>query len=202
MSDAKRKPGRSGSCRTTHQRGIAAVEFALLAIVFFTIVFGILELARAMYLFNTLQEVTRRAAALAASSAFDQDTIDDIRSRALFRNPAGNLMLGDPITPQHLKIEYLSISSADGVLTTQPASPMPACPATNYINCLTDPYGANCIRLVRVRICEPGGAGDCTAVPYKMMLPFLDLSGARLPISATIVPTQGLGRVPGALPCL
>src|SRR4051812_15383650 len=46
--------------------GVYAVEFSLVALIFFVFVFGTIELSRAMYLFNTLQEVTRRAAAAAA----------------------------------------------------------------------------------------------------------------------------------------
>ncbi|UUZ47579.1 pilus assembly protein [Massilia sp. B-10] len=47
-------PGRS--------RGAIAVEFSLTALLFFTLIFGALEFARVMYIHNTLQEVTRRAA--------------------------------------------------------------------------------------------------------------------------------------------
>ncbi|MDT1883665.1 pilus assembly protein, partial [Acinetobacter baumannii] len=54
----------------TRQQGVAAMEFSLVAIVFFLMFFGMLELTRAMYIVNTLQEVTRRAAALAANSDF------------------------------------------------------------------------------------------------------------------------------------
>ena len=46
----------------SRQRGVAAVEFALVVIIFLTLLFGIIELARSMYVFNTLKEVTRRAA--------------------------------------------------------------------------------------------------------------------------------------------
>ncbi len=187
----------------TYQRGVAAVEFALLAAAFFALVCGTIEVARAVYLFNTLQEVTRRAAAEAANSGFTQAIIDRIRTNALFSDKNGNLILGDPVTPRHIKIEYLSLAKdpETGALTAQPASPMPACPATNYINCLTDPYSASCIRLVRVRICQPGGEDACTAVPYKMLLPFIDLLGLALPRSTTIVPAQTLGRTFGSVPC-
>ena len=53
--------------RRTSQAGTTAVEFAITSIFFFLLVFGILELARIMYVFNTLQEVTRRAAAAAVN---------------------------------------------------------------------------------------------------------------------------------------
>lgn len=183
------------------EAGVAAVEFALLASLFFLLVFGVLEVARAIYLFNTLQEVTRRAASMAANSKFDSATLDTIRQQALFADANGNLVLGDPVTPAYLKIDYLSLSrDSTGALTAQPASPMPSCSATNMLNCLTNPYGASCIRLVRVRVCDPKGTDDCTAVPYQMLFPLVDLSLLKLPRSETIVPAQSLGYT-GSVPC-
>lgn len=184
------------------QKGVAAVEFALLASVFFLLLFGILEIARALYLINTLQEVTRRAAAMAANSRFDADTLNTIRQQALFTDVNGNLALGAPITPAYLKIDYLSLSrdSTTGALTAQPASPMPTCPASNMLNCLTNPYGPSCVRLVRVRICDPNGQDECTAVPYQTLFPLVNLSLLKLPRSETVVPAQSLGYT-GSMPC-
>ena len=48
--------------RAGRQQGAAAVEFALVALLFFTLLFGILEFGRMLYLYNTVQEVSRRAA--------------------------------------------------------------------------------------------------------------------------------------------
>lgn len=201
MLAVDRRPQRRRPAPVHRQRGSSAVEFALLAILFFTVVFAVLEIARAIYLFNTLQEVTRRAASLAASSAFDSATIDTVRKQALFADANGNLQLGDPITSAHLKIDYLSLSrDSTGALTAQPTLPMPSCPATNKVNCLMNPYGPSCIRLVRVRVCDPNGDGDCTPVSYKMLFPLVDLSLLKLPISQTIAPAQSMGYT-GSVPC-
>jgi hypothetical protein len=185
------------------QRGAVAVEFAMLAIIFFTIVFSVLELTRALYLFNTLQEVTRRAAAMAVNSHFDGTTVSNIQKAALFADAKGNLILGEPVTPAHLKIEYLSVSrdATTGALALQSASPMPSCSAKNKLNCLTDPYSSSCIRFVRVRVCQPGGTADCAPVPYKMLFPLIDLSVLTLPRSTTIAPAQTLGFTFGSIPC-
>jgi Flp pilus assembly protein TadG len=183
------------------QRGVAAVEFALLAVIFFTLVFGVLELARVMYMFNILQEVTRRAAVIAANSGFDTDTQEKICKQALFAGKNGKLFFGDPVTPAHLKIDYMSISrDPDTGAVTPQAATMPADPATNYLNCLTNPYAAGCIRLVRVRVCQPGGGDACTPVPYQMLFPLIKLTGLTLPRSETIVPAQSLGYTFGSLP--
>lgn len=184
----KKNPG-------TKQRGAAAVEFALLAIVFFSLVFGVLEMARVIYLFNILQEVTRRAATMAANHGFDTDTLNSIRSRALFTDKNGNLIFGAPVTPAHLRIDYLSISRDNntGAITPQPVTAMPPNPTQNYANCVANPYDASCIRLVRVRICEPTDGDGCTPVRYQMQFPLIDLTGLSLPRSETIVPAHTLG---------
>lgn len=179
----------------TNQRGAAAVEFALLAIVFFSLVFGILEVARIIYLFNILPEVTRRAGIIAANSNFDDDTLEAIQSQALFSDRNGNLIFGAPITSAHVKINYLSISrdSNTGAITKEPITTRPSSPMENYANCVASPYNPNCIRLIQVRICQPSAGNDCTPVPYQMQFPLIDMSGLVLPRSETIVPASTLG---------
>lgn len=201
MPDNNRPLLRAAAPRTSKQRGVAAIEFALLALVFFGLVFGILEIARMMYLFNTLQEVTRRAAALAVNSPFDQDGQDDVRRRAMFADAKGNLVLGNPVTPAHLRLEYLSLArGAAGGLTMATVDPLPASPAENRINCLANPNGASCIRFVRVQVCQPNTPGDCTPVPYQMFFPLVDFTGLTLPRSTTTAPAQSMGYTAGAVP--
>lgn len=201
MWDTDRNLGRMHRQRAARQRGAAAVEFAMLASMFLALVFGMLEVARMMYLFSTLQEVTRRAAAMAVNEAFDQGTQDSIRRRAVFPDREGNLVLGNPVTPAHLRLDYLSLSrNAAGVLSMTPVSPLPASPAANRLNCMADPYGASCIRFVRVQICQPDGAALCTSVPYRMLFPLIDFSGLKLPRSTTTAPAQTMGYTAGTVP--
>ena len=54
------------------QQGAAAVEFALICLLFFTILFAIIEFGRMMYVYNTMQEVTRSAARAAVVRWVDQ----------------------------------------------------------------------------------------------------------------------------------
>lgn len=192
-------PGAAGK----RQRGVAAVEFALLVIVFFMLVFGVLEIARLIYLFNTLQEVTRRAAVLAMNSPFDQSAQDNVRKQALFQDRDGHLVLGAPVTFAHLRLEYLSLSRpASGQLALLPVNPLPASPAANRLNCLADPYAANCIRYIRVQVCQPGSSSNCDRVPYRALFPLIDLSQLGLPRAQTLVPAQSLGYQPGDVPAL
>lgn len=175
------------------QRGVAAIEFAIVAIVFFTLFFGILELARAMYICNTLQEVTRRAAALAANTDFTNSTaMQQVRQHAIFRDAPGVLVFADPVTDQHVKIDYLQLPAGTTVPVSM-AGALPASPAENRANCTGNPNAANCIALVRVRICAPGGASDtCAPVPYRAMVSVVPMSFA-LPASTTIAKIESLG---------
>jgi Flp pilus assembly protein TadG len=185
----------------TRQAGSVAVEFALVAIIFFMVVFATLELARMEFLLNTLEEVTRRAAAAAANVDYrDTTALKKVQTDAVFRTSSGALALGDPVTSDNVKIDYLSVSNATWDVSHM--STLPACPAGNRLNCTTDPNASNCIRFVRARICASMDSnGNCQALSYQMIFPFLDLSGMKLPSAETIVPAGTLGATPGAMPC-
>ena len=185
----------------TRQAGSVAVEFALVAIIFFTVVFATLELARMEFLLNTLDEVTRRAAAAAANVDYrDTTALQKVQTDAVFRNSSGPLALGTPVTSDNVKIDYLSVSTATWSLNHM--STLPACPAGNRLNCTTNPDADNCIRFVRARVCASmDGDGNCETLPYQMVFPFLNLSGMKLPSAETIVPAGTLGATAGAMPC-
>ena len=188
--------------KRTMQSGVAAVEFSLVAIIFFTIVFGILELARVEYLLNTLEEVTRRAAAAAANVNYtDPDAIKKVQAYAVFRDSPGPLVLGDPVTADNVKIDYLSVSNVTWKLNH--VSSPPACPAGNRLKCMTDPNSDTCIRFVRARVCASmDDAGNCTPMKYVVVFPFLDLTGIKVPPAETIVPVGSLGETPSSIPCM
>lgn len=181
-----------------------AVEFALVSVVLFTMLFGILEVARIMYLWNTLQEVTRRAASGATVADFsDAGAMDQVRQNAIFKSSPGTLTLGNPVTDAYVRIDYLSLardSNGAMTLTPIPASLLPACPARNLLNCATDPYGSACIRFVRARICAPGGGNACTPVAYAPMtqLPALAVT---LPSAVVVAKASTLGYQSGDAVC-
>lgn len=67
--------------RQHRQRGAAAVEFALVSLVFFTALFGAFEMGRLMFYWNTAAEVTRLGARMAVVCDPSTATRDAIRSR-------------------------------------------------------------------------------------------------------------------------
>jgi hypothetical protein len=139
----------------TRQRGVAAVEFSVVAVIFFMLFFGIVDIIRALYICNILQEVTRRATALAVNTDFtDAAAMAQVRTQAVFRTTPGMLAFSDP-------------------------------------------NAADCIQLVRVRICLPGGASDvCDPVPYRTLASFVPFSFS-LPSATTIARAETLGMPPG-----
>jgi Flp pilus assembly protein TadG len=186
------------------QTGAAGLEFALVSIVLFTLLFGIIEIARVMYMYNTLAESTRGAARAAANIDFHNTSgLSLARQQAIFRQSPGALVVGDPITDQHIRIDYLSLArQGNGSLAMTPILPgsLPGCPSRNRQNCLTDPYGSSCIRLVRVRVCNPGAGNECDPVQYQPLFGLIPLN-ISLPTSTTIVNAESLGYNAGDALC-
>jgi Flp pilus assembly protein TadG len=91
------------------QKGAAMVEFAIIALLFFMLLFGIIEFARAMFVYNTLVEATRRGARTAAVCPPNNinGSTAKIKNVVLFNDPfaSGNGLLG--LAPANVTIDYL-----------------------------------------------------------------------------------------------
>lgn len=195
----RRPPCTSRKSMTPH-RGVAAVEFALVALLFFTLLLAVMEFGRVIFLWNTAQEVTRHAARDATVSNFSDATVmGQVRQNAIFRSSPGPLILGGAIDDTYVRIDYLN--SKLGVVT-----PL-TCPAQNIATCQSDPSSASCIRFVRARLCQPPAdpvnPQACSAVPYVPMVglfaPFL--SGVTIPPSQVVMPAESLGYRPSQPAC-
>lgn len=195
----KRSPGslQSQPARPrTSQSGTAAVEFAIIAIVFFMFAFGIIEIARVMYVYNTLQESTRRAAAAAANVyPTDSAAIAQLKQDAVFRTSPGQLLLGPPVSDSHIRIDYLAYD-----LSVIPTSAWPNCASDNQQICMANPHSASCIHFVEVRVCDPSNTSTCVAAQSQGMFPLVSLP-VPLPTAPTIVPVETLGYRQGVPPC-
>lgn len=179
------------------QRGTTIVEFAMFAFIFFSIVLGTVELARALFLWNTMVEATHRAARGAAHAGFAPNTLTQVRKSAMFADTPGIIMLGD-LTPANLRIDFLN-----GNLAKVQSASMPACPEKNILNCNTDINGSNCIRFVRVRLCVNDGLDACKPVPYVPLVGagFFPANAINIPTFSTIRPVGLLGHQPGTSSC-
>ena len=183
------------------QRGQFIVEFALVVGVFLLMVLSIIEVSRALYMWNTLQEVTRRAARAATTTDFsDAAAVEQLRRSAMFGDGSGNLAFGTPVTHQHILVDYLSLQNS-GASSTQvpiPSGSLPGCPARNRLICTADANSPSCIRFVRVRVCAPGS--NCAPVAHQTLVSLVDLP-MNLPTSTTIMRAESLGYKPGMPMC-
>jgi Flp pilus assembly protein TadG len=155
-------------------RGAIAVEFSLTALLFFTLIFGALEFARVMYIHNTLQEVTRRAAREMTVRWVDDE--DTAKTLALFG--AASLPGGAEISKSSIIIEYLN--SNGNVVATKPSSPgdnLSACGDAARVN--------DCIYSVRVSI-------DPNAM-YSPMISLIKLLPFKLPESSVTMHAESMG---------
>lgn len=183
---------------TKTQQGAVVIEFAFVVILFFTLLLGIIEFGRFMYLWNTVQEVTRLAAREAAVNDFSAASIAAIQRTAVFNagsSGAANLPAGGEVTFQRVNIQYLLSPDEDDVVEDMPASP-----ADNIAACLdADRSDDGCIRYVKASICQQSGQGHnvtCNPVPYVPMIGLFTFLSINIPMSTVVMPAESLGYVP------
>lgn len=184
--------------KPARQCGNATIEFGMVCLVFMPLLFAMFEYGRLLFLWNTLPEVTQRAARAAAITDFsDPAAMQALRQAALFGGDDGALPLAPNVSSANIRIDYLWQSAA-GELAPLPL--LPACPLANRINCAREAQGPACIRFVRVRLCGAGPA--CAPLPYAGLLPapYLPVP-PHLPAATTLAPAESLGYVPGQAPC-
>lgn len=159
------------------QRGAAVVEFAIIAMLLFTLLFGIIEFGRLFYVFNTVQEVTRRAAREAVVSCVDNSSTSPAKISALFGGTS--LPAGAEIAVGNINIAYLNASNIAITGTN-----LPSCPTGNVSACLNGIGPANCVAFVQVSIT------GATYAPMVGLFPFLAVP---IPDSTVTMPAESLG---------
>lgn len=176
------------------QRGAAAVEFALVAISFFLLMFGAMEFGRLLYLWNTVQEVTRHAARQAVVTDFTNPTaIAAIKRSAVFRATDGPLPAASEVTNARVHIAYLN---ALGNEVGTGLIPRPLSPGDNISACLDSERVNECIRFVEVCVsttntCQPG-----QSVQYAPMVNLFSFLTVDIPLSTVRMPAESLGFQP------
>jgi Flp pilus assembly protein TadG len=88
------------------QRGVAAVEFAIVSALFFTVLFGVMEMGRLLWTWNAAVEATRFGARLAVVCDIGDA---DIRTRMISRLPT--------LQTNQIAISYLNPPAADNTCT-------------------------------------------------------------------------------------
>lgn len=150
-------------------QGVYVVEFAMIGLLLFTLLFGVLEMGRLYFAVNAMDEVVRRGARLAAVCNINDPVI---LHRAIF-NEAGNSSSSSLIAnlqPSNLQLEYFDKSG----------SPVSA-PAD-----LSSATGFRAIRFVRLRV---------ENFPFNLLIPGFN-GLITLPRFQSTLPRESLGRHP------
>lgn len=150
-----------------NQRGAALVEFAFIALVFFMLLFGIVEFGRVWFTYNTLAEATRRGARVAAVCPADGTGMKQVQQTAFFdeTHTQNSGMFG--LSTANVAVSYLTSDM------TAVATPLAANSAT---------YDS--IAFVRVQIQN---------FTHTLLIPVFSRTFAIPPI-ATTLPSESLGR--------
>lgn len=97
-----------------HQNGLTSVEVAIVGLVFFVILFGVIETGRVFYVLNSLDEVTRRGARVAAVCQVNDPAIAQIA----IGNPSGDSSLSKLVpglSVNDVQVNYLN--EVGGIVT-------------------------------------------------------------------------------------
>lgn len=88
------------------QRGLVALEVALIGMIAMVALFAVFEVARVYFVFNTLEEATRRGARLAAVCPVNDPAVPEL---AIFNNAGGTTSpLISGLTTANMEISYLN----------------------------------------------------------------------------------------------
>ena len=95
----------------TRQQGTTTVEFAIVGALFFIILFGIVEMGRALFVWNGLVDITRRAARIAAvCPPNDPDITRAAIYNAVTDGSDSSVISG--LDPADVKLRYFNSSMA------------------------------------------------------------------------------------------
>jgi len=93
------------------QRGLTTIEAAIGTVLMLTLIFGVIEVSRAIFVWNFMDEATRRGARVAAVCPFNHPAI---RRVAIFSTPDGSN--ASPhirgLSTGNINIEYLNAAGA------------------------------------------------------------------------------------------
>ena len=143
------------------QEGLSTVEFALVALVLFMLIFGVIEIARAFFVTSLLDEATRRGARMAA--------VCPINDPAVFQAAAFNNTVIPDLDAGDITVEYLDTA---GTVVANP----------------TDNAGFRLIRYVRVRVV---GYQHQMFIPLVAATFFMPEYATVLPRESLGIPRQG-----------
>lgn len=138
-------------------QGVYVVEFAIIGVLLFTLLFGVLEMGRLYFTVEALNEVVRRGARLAAVCSPTKPTdVDNLKQLAVFngRGGTGPSPLIMNLNPGDLTLNYL-----DGLGVDRG----PGFDSIRYVQVSIQGF--------QFRLLIPGVGGSFTLPPFRATLP-------------------------------
>lgn len=93
-----------------NERGAALVEFAIVATVFFSVLFGVIEFGRLFWVHNALRDAARRGTRYATVRKNDAAGIAAVKNMVVYGDPNANPSTATPIvsglTTGNVNVEY------------------------------------------------------------------------------------------------
>lgn len=102
--------------KSRSQAGVTTIEFAIIGTVMMVVVFGIIEMGRALYTINVLTEAARRGARMAAVCPVGDPKPASV---AIFDSGNGTSSVVAGLTTSNIQIQYLD---ANGNAVANPAA--------------------------------------------------------------------------------
>lgn len=106
-----------------NERGAALFEFAIVATVFLTMIFGVLEFGRFFWTHNALRDAARRGARYATVRKNDSAGIQAVKYMVVYGDPNANPATATPVAPgltaSNVAVEY---QNYNGVLLSSRAT--------------------------------------------------------------------------------
>lgn len=155
------------------QHGAALVEFGLVCLIFLTLVLGIVEVGRMLYLYNTMQEVTRRVAREAVVRWVSDAPA--IKTAALFG--ASSLPGAPELTTSNIVISYRN--GADRVVANVPLD------AGDNLSACND--------VLRTEDCITSVSVSLENVNFVPLVSLLGFTGFTMPYATVTMPAESLG---------
>lgn len=108
MTNRKERKGRR------NDRGATLLEFAIVATVFFSALFGVLEFGRLLFTHNALRDAARRGARYAVVRKNDAAGIAAVKNMVVYGDPNANPATAAPVAPglttSNVQVDYVNFN--------------------------------------------------------------------------------------------
>jgi Flp pilus assembly protein TadG len=100
--------------RRKNERGASLLELSIVASIFFTSLFGVLEFGRLLWTHNTLRDASRRGARYAVVRKNDPAGIAAVKNMVVYGDPNANPATATPVaaglTTSNVQVDYVNFN--------------------------------------------------------------------------------------------